>query len=196
MSSIYSIYKVTNTINNKVYIGFDSNWPTRKKEHFRESSTSTRIFHKAIRKYGWQNFEWEIIYQSKDRDYTLNVMEKYFIKEYNSFGENGYNMTVGGEGTFGFKISDDTRKLLSEKRAGKNNPNYGKTGKLSPIFGKKLHTNDFKLKVKKMMCEKNPSKLFRVVCEHCQLEVSKSNHTRWHGKKCKLFLVAIVHPDE
>jgi len=109
MSSIYSIYKATNTITGKCYIGFDSNWPNRQRDHKKESSQkkSKLIFHKAIRKYGWNNFEWSILYQSLDGDHCLNVMEKYFIAQNNSHyklkSSNGYNMTFGGEGTQGYK---------------------------------------------------------------------------------------------
>ena len=96
MSNIYSIYKATNTITSKCYIGFDSNWPNRQKDHKRESQKLNNImFYNAIRKYGWDNFVWEIIYQSYDENHTLNVMEPHFIKENNSLND-GYNMTLGG----------------------------------------------------------------------------------------------------
>lgn len=41
---------------------------------------------------------------------------------------------------------------------------------------------------KKIMTENNPSKLFRISCCHCGKQMSKSNHTKWHGEKCKLYL--------
>jgi len=124
--NIYSIYKATNNINGKVYIGFDSNWPRRKMEHKSHSKNKceTQTLHKAIKKYGWNNFEWEVIYQSLDRDYCLNKMESYFIEEYNSF-KYGYNMTKGGEGTFGLKSwlgkkhSKETKLKISSSNKGK-----------------------------------------------------------------------------
>jgi len=97
MSSIYSIYKATNTITGKCYIGFDSDWPNRQKSHKRSAKkTNNTKFYNAIRKYGWENFNWEVLYRSKDKDHTLNIMEPYFIKENNSLN-NGYNMTIGGD---------------------------------------------------------------------------------------------------
>jgi hypothetical protein len=54
----------------------------------------------AINKYSWDNFEWDVIYQSMDSVHTLKTMEPYFIQEYNSFAK-GYNMTNGGDGTPG-----------------------------------------------------------------------------------------------
>lgn len=100
--SIYSIYKVTNKITGKVYIGFDSNWPARQAVHKSLSKKPKQKLHKSIRKHGWNNFHWEIIYQSLDGEHCLNIMENYFINEYDSFN-NGYNMTLGGEGTLGKK---------------------------------------------------------------------------------------------
>jgi len=119
MSSIYSIYKATNTVNNKVYIGFDSNWPNRQKSHKYHSNKRNQKLYYAIRKHGWSSFVWEVLYQSKDGEHCLNVMEPYFIKEYNSF-ENGYNLTFGGEGTLGRYTEETTKSKIS--KALKNKP--------------------------------------------------------------------------
>jgi group I intron endonuclease len=114
---MYTIYKVTNTINGKAYIGFDSRWPSRKSVHICEAITRKNKkypLYRAMRKYGVENFEWEVLYQSEDRNYTLNVMENNFILEHNThFKEgNGYNMTYGGEGTLGWVPSNETRKKI------------------------------------------------------------------------------------
>jgi len=119
MSSIYSIYKITNTINGKVYIGFDSNWPNRQKSHRYSLDKRNQKLYCAMRKYGWDKFVWEVIYQSKDGKHCLNVMESFFIKEYNSF-KKGYNLTMGGEGTLGRPTTDTTKTKISQ--ALKNKP--------------------------------------------------------------------------
>ena len=111
---IHTIYKCVNQINGKVYVGFDSCWPHRMTVHKSSSKKQDYKFYRAIRKYGWDNFEWSIIYQSKDKDYTLNVMENHFIREYDSFN-NGYNSTLGGEGVFGMILSDEAKKNISMK---------------------------------------------------------------------------------
>lgn len=112
--SIYSIYKVTNKVNGKIYIGFDSNWPVRKYQHkSRAKKNSSYRLHMAIRKYGWENFDWEVIYQSYDCLHTLKIMEPYFITEYNSFAR-GYNMTTGGDGTPGHIRNPAIAKKHSE----------------------------------------------------------------------------------
>ena len=119
MSSIYSIYKATNTINKKVYIGFDCNWPNRVYSHKSRSTEKNNIkFYNSIRKYGWDNFVWEVIYQSKDGEHTLNVMEPFFIKENNSF-KKGLNSTLGGEGTLGRPTSKMTKSKIGKALKGK-----------------------------------------------------------------------------
>ncbi len=131
---IYSIYRVVNTVNGKVYIGFDSAWPKRKQTHINKSRSNKSQhfhFHQAIRKYGEECFVWEVIYQSKDCDHTLNKMESYFIKEYDSF-RNGYNQTLGGQGSFGKLQSDENKNKQSEKRKELNkNSRWYNNGKIN-----------------------------------------------------------------
>jgi group I intron endonuclease len=106
MEKIYTIYKSTNKINNKCYIGFDSSWPTRRyghKSRAKNKNTTYKLYN-AIKKYGWDNFEWSVIYQSKDYEHTYKTMESYFIEQYDSYN-NGYNMTKGGDGVTGSKKS-------------------------------------------------------------------------------------------
>lgn len=137
--NIYSIYKATNIANGKCYVGFDSNWPKRQKNHYKESYNIKRKtywfnFHKAIRQYGWKSFKWDVCFQSVDGSYTLNIMEPFFIACFNSYylWENGgYNMTLGGGGSFGYITSLETKikqKLAKENiYVGEKNPFYGKT---------------------------------------------------------------------
>lgn len=119
---IYTIYKATNTKNGKAYIGFDSDWPSRKSCHLCEGLTrKNKIypFYRALQKYGQDAFEWEILYQSEDRDHTLNTMENHFIVEHNTFNPNGYNLTLGGEATFGWIPTVETRKKISDSKTGR-----------------------------------------------------------------------------
>lgn len=115
---IYTIYKATNKINGKSYIGFDSNYPKRKFDHKHTFTTGNEVFYKALRKYGWDNFQWEILYQSKDGNHTKDVMENKFIVEYNTFihfqDSQGYNMTLGGDGVLGFKKSKETKEKFKQ----------------------------------------------------------------------------------
>lgn len=121
---IYTIYLATNTVNGKCYVGFDSKWPRRKAAHKHEalnakSATHRTKFHNAIRKHGFESFEWNPIYQSADGDHTLKEMERHFIVEHDTF-DNGYNLTLGGEGPLGCTRSEETRNKMSLARGGKH----------------------------------------------------------------------------
>ena len=98
--SIYTIYKATNQVNKKVYIGFTSSWPNRIRSHKIHYKKRKTKFYSAIKKYGWENFTWCILYQSSNKEHCLNEMEQHFINEYNSI-ESGYNMNKGGAGVLG-----------------------------------------------------------------------------------------------
>lgn len=92
------IYKWTNLINNKVYVGQSINIQARKAEHIKLSKDmtySTNIA-KALRKYGVENFIFEII-EECDRN-SLDSREKYWIEHYDSLNKDkGYNMLEVGE---------------------------------------------------------------------------------------------------
>lgn len=72
---------------------------------------STYYFHRSIKKYGKQNFSWEVIYKASSFE-ELNEKEMEYIKKYNTFSKFGYNLTEGGRGTTGWKHSDDTKEKI------------------------------------------------------------------------------------
>lgn len=140
---MYTIYKVTNKINGKAYIGFDSKWPSRKSVHICEAITRKNKkypLYRALQKYGLENFEWEVLYQGEDREYTLNIMENKLIIEHNThFKEgHGYNMTFGGEGTFGWMPTEETKKKISDSKKGKSSWNKGKPSPWTTERNRKL----------------------------------------------------------
>ncbi len=107
------IYKATNRINGKSYIGYASNFKKRQIYHRSVSHRGKSYFHNAIKKHGWDNFEWSIL-----KENATHEDEKYFIKEYNTFND-GYNLTLGGEGLLGFSPSSETREKISQSEKGK-----------------------------------------------------------------------------
>ena len=111
------IYKATNKINGHSYIGFDVKWPYRKANHkSRIKKGSTLVFHNALRSYGFENFEWEILEESEDKEKLLNEREEFYIRKYNTFYQNGqgYNMTMGGEATLGWIPSEETKRKIGK----------------------------------------------------------------------------------
>ena len=106
---MFGIYSFKNKINQKRYIGQSKNLEERYKAHLRNYTneklqTYNGHFYRALRKYGIENFEYEILYSDKFIDSTtLNELEIYYIKLYNSFND-GYNMNLGGQYTSGPKI--------------------------------------------------------------------------------------------
>lgn len=95
MNDKKSIYKITNRVNGKAYIGQSNNCHRRFQEHIRGSQPYISLIHLAIKKYGIQNFNFEVI--EKDiEDY--NEKEKFWIKYYQTDKRDfGYNILEGGE---------------------------------------------------------------------------------------------------
>lgn len=89
------IYKITNKINGKCYIGQTTDYKRRFQEHKScgYENENNKLLYYAFRKYGIENFNFEVIEEKTEK---YNEKEKYWISYYDSF-ENGYNMTEGGE---------------------------------------------------------------------------------------------------
>lgn len=103
------IYKITNKINGKIYIGkttytVSHRWNQHVSAAFSDNEKNEYNFllHKAIRKYGKDNFLIETLEEIKDES-ELSSLEMYWINYFNSCileeNSNGYNMTYGGEGS-------------------------------------------------------------------------------------------------
>ena len=88
--TIIGIYKITNLLNNKIYIGQSNNIERRFQEH---KSRNIIPIDQAIQKYGKENFSFEIIEECSLEQ--LNDRETYWIIKYNSI-DNGYNFSLGG----------------------------------------------------------------------------------------------------
>jgi len=116
------IYKVTNRIDDKCYIGQTvKTLKQRKSAHKTRMKKSNRkhYFYNALRKHGWDNFKWEVLCECKSKK-EMDEMEFHYIKQYDSYN-NGYNMTWGGEGNVGWIPSEKTKKKISDAHKGRNN---------------------------------------------------------------------------
>lgn len=142
------IYKLTSP-SGKEYVGLTTKTlEKRMANHLLDSKNEKykhRPLYRAFNKYGFNNFKIEKL---ADGDYTLKELQDLeikFIEEYDTFN-NGYNCTSGGEGTIGFKFSEeslsnlrnrpkpsiDMRNNISERNSGVNNPMYGVRGSDAP----------------------------------------------------------------
>ena len=115
------IYKITNTINGKSYIGQTiQNVKERFYQHCAtkcSKAVSNMAIHRAIKKYGKSNFTVEVIEEIDSAN--LNDRERYWIKYYNSYN-NGYNSTKGGQdGCKSFKDLD-VESIIKEYNTGKS----------------------------------------------------------------------------
>lgn len=91
------IYKITNNLSGKIYIGQSNNIERRWKEHCASNrwKTSENYIDVAIHKYGKENFSLEVLEECDVAQ--LNEREQYWIAYYNTYKGNGYNATSGGK---------------------------------------------------------------------------------------------------
>lgn len=153
------IYKVTNLINGKIYIGQTKHsLEYRKNQHFREtkSKKDDMYFHRALYKYGFDNFQWEIIENITSIE-DLNNKEIFYINLYNSTNRTkGYNRKLGGEQGL---CSEETKYLIgiASKRNWQNPEIANKM-----LLGLQKGTNTVKLK-----SLINKSKEIESTCKFC-----------------------------
>lgn len=104
---MHYIYKYTNKTTGKIYIGQTNNMENRFRGHksdaYNPKSNGYKLpFHQAIRKYGMDNFTYELLEEIADGESQdfIDEREIYFINYYHSLTtENGYNLTIGGSGS-------------------------------------------------------------------------------------------------
>lgn len=133
--NIVGIYKITNIVNGKVYVGQTINFSKRQKDHlYRLISKKHRnpYLQKAFNKYGKDNFKIELI--TKCEVEKLDELENHYINEYDSMNKKyGYNLVTGGNEyrvfsedvkrrmslkKKGIKFTDEHKKRISESRKG------------------------------------------------------------------------------
>ena len=149
----YKIYKYTNNVNQKIYIGQTKLSLKERAQTNGRNYRECRKFYNAIQKYGWENFTAEILEDGLTLE-EANVRERFYIQSYNAMDDRyGYNIDLGGHQN---KMNDETKAIISYKarqryRDPSKNPMYGKThspesktlmsdikhGALNPMYGRK-----------------------------------------------------------
>ncbi len=107
------IYMFINQINNKKYIGQTTDEYHRYYQH--KTCYEDSVFHRAIKKYGFNNFTYEHLFESDDID-LLNQKEIEYIKLYNSKVPNGYNVDDGGRNNYHGSRTENSKILISRAR--------------------------------------------------------------------------------
>lgn len=151
------IYKIKNLVSNKIYIGEtkqpdpETRWKQHKNCFLRNAGCPA--LRDAVKKYGINNFIFEILLICFDKDRFEYEIE--YIKKFNSIVPNGYNIANGGQGGgfLGKKHSEKTKKKLSDiiKKRQSDNPNYLKnlSNKAKIIMNKEEIKNKIKEGMKK-----------------------------------------------
>ncbi len=116
------VYKITNNINGKQYIGkTQRSLRTRWQQHCQKDSKCIAL-KSAIQKYGAKTFTYEVI-EEVICPLVLTQKEIEYIKNLNTMAPNGYNLTTGGEGGL---MADVVKQKLSVKMTGPGNHQFGK----------------------------------------------------------------------
>jgi group I intron endonuclease len=107
-----------------MYIGLTRETLEDRKKRHKDSfdKGSKYAFHCAIRKYGWKNIKWKIIEDNIIEWKKLTEKEQFYIKKYNTIVPYGYNMTLGGDGMFGFKHSKRSKEIMRKRKL--DNPSF------------------------------------------------------------------------
>ena len=166
------IYLIKNKINGKLYVGRTNNYQRRYNEHFRKIDTCT-ILRKAFEKYGKENFEMYPVlsftaYDTNELDEVLNLLEKYYIKKYDTYRK-GYNATLGGDGNCGWIPSEETRIRRSKSLQGRKLSEKDKERLRSYVLNR-VWTKEQREKQRQNMLNRNP-------------EIQKKVANKLRGKK-------------
>lgn len=197
MNTKFYVYKFTNNINSKVYIGVTNDIKRRVRTHKLCRGGNVR-FHNAIKKYGFENFIFTILEECNSQEEAF-ITEITYIEYYKSnIEEFGYNLTSGGEGATGYKHTEDARNKISISKIGINNPMFGVTSpnkdkelseeaklKISQANTGKRHTEEHKQRISDLMSGPNNPMYNKKHSKETKEKISKANKGRKHSEETK-----------
>lgn len=151
---MHYIYRITNLINQKIYIGQSKNTSTRWSQHKIQARCNkpSQIINRSMKKYGIENFKFEVIASCLDQD-AANETEETCIKQYKSFVKDlGYNLSLGGcVAPKSESWKQYMSKLMSEKAAKGQLPNLIKN---SPFIKRRIVSQEIREKQRASMTGK------------------------------------------
>jgi hypothetical protein len=114
MDMLTGVYKLTNKINGKIYIGSSLDIHMRWKQHRINPSS---LIGRALKKYGVGGFGWEVI-EETPLEFLLE-REQYYLDKERPFGARGYNIAKVAGSTLGIPCSDSTKEKIAKAHQGK-----------------------------------------------------------------------------
>lgn len=207
-----TIYKYTNKVNGKAYIGQTTD--VSRREWFHRNTDHCPVFSAAIKKYGWEQFEFVVLREGLSYD-DANDIEQQLIRDHATQVPTGYNLREGGNNSSPSQetrakmkaaatsriVTEDTRRKLSEAgRALRSTPEYREAQRQRRLGIP--HTEERKRKIsatlkgrqgrkrtdeeRQRMSELKLGKARPTAsCPHCHSVASTTNIKRWHGDNCK-----------
>ena len=170
------IYKITNKLNGKVYIGQSINIEKRWKQHINDPGYN---IHNAIKKYGKENFSFEVLLECPAE--MLNNWERDMIALYDCISPKGYNLTEGGEG---YRRSEETRLKMSEAKKGKHHSEEHKR-KISESKKGIHRSEETRLKMSNSRKGKHHSEETKIKISNAQKGIPLSEETRLKMSEAK-----------
>lgn len=157
-NDVYCVYVHINKTNSKMYVGQTCKIPQKRWDNG-NGYKNQPYFWKAIQKYGWNNFEHDIVASNLTKDEADNF-EKLLIKKLNLLDPAyGYNLREGGSHG---RLSEEHKQKISESNSGEKHYMYGKhladetkkkisdthIGEKNNFYGKR-HSDESKRKISK-----------------------------------------------
>lgn len=188
------IYKITNTVNGKIYIGQTvQTLVARKRDHRNSIERLARIsLYRAFKKYGLEAFEWEEIDKASSKE-ELDKKEKLYIAQFHcTDSQYGYNMTLGGEGG---KHTEEVKKRIGISNKGRiksdserkklSDALKGKYVKEQAFWWGRKHTKEQKRKISEAQLGSKNHNFGKKASEETRLKKSEAikGEKHWNHKK-------------
>lgn len=193
------IYKITNKLNSKIYIGAHKTIDIN--DRYMGSGTGIK---RAIKKYGVENFEKEILFYLNSEQEMYDKEAEIVTEEFINLSTN-YNAKTGGRTAYVY--SDEVKKLISERTKECQTVVFGRIrtketrNKISTTLSGRKLSDDTKERMsnsKKGISKSDETKRRMSIartgvkqkvsnpCPHCGKSVSLQTYSRWHGDNCKV----------